>query len=194
MDSIRELFGVKSPHGLQSVRTTFKLSTSAISKINTHTEAIGITVKELLDNICRGDELFEIINENLQKNNVVAGDKTTRKTYVVSQRTINKLNDLAVKTKQPRDAILEYLIILFDKITNDPRYKRRVNLEEALSILSGLDATADMTMETINEQANLGYDDPVMLRLAKIYKALDKLESDIQREIDENILVNPDEL
>ena len=95
--------------GKQSVRSTFRLSQSAINMLSIVSTHLGIKQKSLFDHLMEDmDSLSQIAQEILPE--YPEPSLKIQKTYVLSRKTVISLDSVCKNYKTPRDALVEYSI------------------------------------------------------------------------------------
>ena len=122
--------------GQKSARTTFKLTTDAVSKLDDLKERTEVPKKSILITAIKlifdssPDKLDEDIVRAVLRNE--KNKKKIRKTYVLDRRSINTLHTALIKYKlyfNTRDQLMEYAILYFSELGS----KFRENGMNALS-------------------------------------------------------------
>jgi hypothetical protein len=110
--------------GRQSVRATFKLSSRAIDALSIVAVHLGIKQKSLFDHL-----IEDVPSLNAIAREIEAGEFRTlervQKTFVISRRTLNCLEDISREFKAPRDALVEYSIQRLLPVITREREKHR---------------------------------------------------------------------
>lgn len=153
--------------GRQSVRTTFKLSERSIDALSILAGQLGIKQKSLFDHLIEDTQALKLIASEFEE----FGRKTQRiaKTYVISRRTLENLEKVAVQYNAPRDALVEYSIerilplLLREKERHSKRKLLLAELREYLQAGSAILARAER---------ELGQEDPVFLEIASMIRGV----------------------
>jgi len=110
--------------GRQSVRATFKLSSRAIDALSIVAVHLGIKQKSLFDHL-----IEDVPSLNAIAREIEAGEFRTlarvQKTFVISRRTLNCLEDISREFNAPRDALVEYSIQRLLPVITREREKHR---------------------------------------------------------------------
>jgi len=148
--------------GRQSVRATFKLSEGCIDAITIVATQLGIKQKSLFDHLSEDTQTLQSIARRLRNQRLDRRDRK-QKTYVISRRTLNCLDDIARRFDAPRDALVEYSVqrLLPLILRERRRHERR---KEMLSRITRHFRRGEKLLAEIGRQ--LGKDDPVYRRLA----------------------------
>lgn len=153
--------------GRQSVRTTFKLSERSIDALSILAGQLGIKQKSLFDHLIEDTQALKLIASEFEE----FGRKTRRiaKTYVISRRTLENLERVAVQYNAPRDALVEYSIerILPLLVREKERHgKRKLLLEELRAYLQEGSAIL------VRAERELGQEDPVFLEIINMMRGV----------------------
>ena len=180
--------------GMQSVRTTFRLSKKADEALDSLGKTTKTTIKELLGNFAKGiltEKAWEDAIVDAAKN-VDLGQDSVRKTFVISKAALTLINTTAKKRSVPRDALVESLIVLADQLVNTARKLQPEKHKKAQKIIGGFwDRTNEVEAEL---KELLGEDDPVYVRFTFVATILMNLSLAIDAEIEKGIPVNPDDI
>lgn len=148
--------------GRQSVRATFKLSEGCIDAITIVATQLGIKQKSLFDHLSEDTQTLQSIARRLRNQRLERRDRK-QKTYVISRRTLNCLDDIARRFDAPRDALVEYSVQrLLPLILRERR--RHEKRKEMLSKITRHFKRGEKLLDELGRQ--LGKDDPVYRRLA----------------------------
>lgn len=148
--------------GRQSVRATFKLSEGCIDAITIVATQLGIKQKSLFDHLSEDTQTLQSIARRLRNQRFDRRDRK-QKTYVISRRTLNCLDDIARRFDAPRDALVEYSVqrLLPLILRERRRHERR---KEMLSKIARHFRRGEKLLEELGRR--LGKDDPVYRRMA----------------------------
>lgn len=180
--------------GMQSVRTTFRLSKKADEALDSLGTATKTTIKELLGNFAKGiltEKVWEDIIVDSAKN-VDLGQNSVRKTFVISKTALTLINTTAKKRGVPRDALVESLIVLADQLVSSARKLQPEKHKTAQSVIGDFWDKANEVEAELKEL--LGEDDPVYVRFSFVGTILMNLSMAIDAEIEKGIPVNPDDI
>ena len=148
--------------GRQSVRATFKLSEGCIDAITIVATQLGIKQKSLFDHLSEDTQTLQSIARRLRNRRLDRRDRK-QKTYVISRRTLNCLDDIARRFDAPRDALVEYSVQrLLPLILREQR--RHEKRKQMLSRITRHFRRGERLMAELGRQ--LGKEDPVYRRLA----------------------------
>ena len=173
----------------RSVRTTFNLSADAHDTLHWLSRYNRITIKEVFNSLFEHEKSYRELLGKPKKQNAESYDNTTenyrndivktRKTYVISKKTLQTITKLSQDFKLHRDGLLEFAIHLtkFWYLTD-----RNILMEmhdKALKIIEQYYEEAPV----VDIEELLGYDDPVSTRFRLALGYMDKLIGDIKNEL-----------
>lgn len=169
-----------SARNKQSVRTTFKLSQTAMDAKAWLAKHWGITQKEASDEICNTlPELLERLKlpegvsiKEFAKLLRMTGN-LVRKTQVISRGSRRILEDMAKKHGVSRDEMFDFSLCYFKFIVENQEKKTRENRIKALELLGELADHAGRVESELNEL--LDDDDPIREEFSDIIFPLDDL-------------------
>lgn len=110
--------------GRQSVRATFKLSSRAIEVLSIVAVHLGIKQKSLFDHLIEDAQSLTLIAKDVEAEDFRALERV-QKTFVISRRTLNCLEEIARQSSTPRDALVEYSIQRLLPVIEREREKHR---------------------------------------------------------------------
>ncbi|MFO7707637.1 MAG: hypothetical protein R6V84_05635 [Desulfobacterales bacterium] len=115
--------------GRQSVRATFKLSSRAIEALSIVAIHLGIKQKSLFDHLIEDPQSLTLIAKDVEAEDFRALERV-QKTFVISRRTLNCLEDISRQSSTPRDALVEYSVQRLLPVIERERekHRRRKNL------------------------------------------------------------------
>ena len=124
-----ENHGLRQPEaqdlrGRQSVRATFKLSSRAIEALSIVAVHLGIKQKSLFDHLIEDAQSLTLIAKDVETDDFRALERV-QKTFVISRRTLNCLEEIARQSSTPRDALVEYSIQRLLPVIEQEREKHR---------------------------------------------------------------------
>jgi hypothetical protein len=135
-----ESHGLRQPEaqdlrGRQSVRATFKLSSRAIEALSIVAVHLGIKQKSLFDHLIEDAQSLNFIAKDVEAEDFRALERV-QKTFVISRRTLNCLEDISRQFSTPRDALVEYSIQRLLPVIERERekHRRRKNLLKEIRI------------------------------------------------------------
>ena len=158
---------VSDLRGKQSVRTTFRLSERSIRALSILAGQLGIRQKSLFDYLIEDVQALRTIAEKFES--FENAEHRVAKTYVVSRRTLENLEQICSSYKAPRDALVEFSIerilplILREKEQHE---KRKAYLAE-------MEAYLRQGEEMLHRaEGELGREDPVFQQLFVMVRAV----------------------
>ena len=153
--------------GRQSVRTTFKLSERSIGALSILAGQLGIKQKSLFDHLIEDIQALRTIAGEL--NTVGQNVQKVAKTYVISRKTLENLEQVSEQYNTPRDALVEYSIerILPLLVREKEKHgKRKILMEELQAYLH------QGTALLARAENDLGRDDPVFLEILAMMRSV----------------------
>lgn len=163
--------------GRQSVRATFRLSERAIDAISIVAGHLGIKKKSLFDHLMDDAATLHAIAKNLSALKIHTHPRI-QKTFVLSRRTLNSLEQISRTFDTPRDVLVEYSIQRLETIIKAEREKHELRK----SLIGEVEAHVMKSKSMLDKARKLlGEDDPVCKSIER------HLESGVQtfREIGE---------
>jgi len=142
--------------GRQSVRTTFKLSERSIHALRILATQFGIKQKSLFDHLIDDIQALHVIAEASEDVDLKEG--RVAKTFVVSRRTLENLEQVSNRFHTPRDVLVEFSIErIFPLLSREKKRheKRKVLLDDLRRYLAHGNALVEKSRDELSE------DDPV---------------------------------
>lgn len=160
-DSLDELDLPKSTfadlRGRQSVRATFKLTSSCIEAISIVAAQLGIKQKSLFDHLFQDTESLSVIAQKFHNARLKTADRT-QKTYVMSRNALLSLEDIANNFNAPRDVLIEFSVQRLMPIIANERKRYTKRKEMFTQIQSHLKKGRNLLKQAYSE---LGEEDPI---------------------------------
>ena len=166
--------------GRQSVRTTFRLSERSIHALSILSSQLGIKQKSLFDHLIDDMQALRVIaraSEDLDPK-----ERRVAKTFVISRKTLENLEQVCSRFHTPRDILVEFSIERILPLISrekEKHEKRKILAEELRDYLSRGGEILERAEET------LGEDDPVFERVLLMMKyvknACSEVESFVKR-------------
>ncbi len=156
--------------GRQSVRATFKLSSSCIDAISIVAAQLGIKQKSLFDHLAQDSDFLNTIAREVQ-NARIPPENRVQKTYVISRSSLTLLDEISKAFNAPRDALVEYSVRRLLPVIDREQKKYELRKTAYEKIENHLENGLRLLSETIEQ---LSEDDPVVIKLAS---ALDNYAS-----------------
>ena len=150
--------------GKQSVRATFKLTEECIGAISIVATHLGIKQKSLFDHLVEDIHALHSIAREL-KNTKLKKYSRIQKTFVISRKSLNSLDEISRNFNTPRDALVEYSVqrLLPIIITEQQRHETRKEIFDEISehFHQGI-----QLLKKVNR--SLGSDDPMFDKMASL--------------------------
>lgn len=143
--------------GRQSVRATFKLSSRAIEALSIVAVHLGIKQKSLFDHLIEDAQSLNYIAKDVAAEDFRALERV-QKTFVISRRTLNFLEEISRQFSTPRDALVEYSIQRLLPVIEREREKHRRRKNLLKEIRNHLEMGKNLLAHS---REQLGDDDPV---------------------------------
>jgi hypothetical protein len=153
--------------GRQSVRTTFKLTPRSIDALSLLASQLGIKQKSIFDHLVDDTRALQALARDLENRAELAQDRVP-KTYVISRKTLENLEQVCKRYQAPRDALVEFCIerimplIKEEKEKHLNRQKLQTKLDQFLVLSRELLEDADKELDR---------DDPVFEQVYQMARA-----------------------
>ena len=161
--------------GRQSVRTTFKLSERSIHALSILACQLGIKQKSLFDHLIDDMQALRVIARASE--DVDPRERRVAKTFVISRKTLENLEQVCSRFHTPRDVLVEFsierILPLISK-EKEKHEKRKILVEELRHYLS----TGSEILEKAEEI--LGEDDPVFEKILMMMKYVKNTCSEVE--------------
>lgn len=161
--------GAAELRGHQSVRTTFKLPEYSIRGLALLAGQLGIRQKSLFDHLVEDIETLSAIAAEAEpfsgRSNRVA------KTYVISRRTLDNLEEVCRRHNTQRDALVAHCIERVLPLIEQEKEKHRRRHALAAEAAHWLAAGRKLCKQA---EAALGADDPATIELRGMLRPADK--------------------
>lgn len=185
-----DLVFVKQPssadiRGRQSVRATFKLSTRAIHAVSIVSVHLGIKQKSLFDLLFEDTQILNHIAKGISSD-PAKGFQRVQKTYVLSRKTLNILEEIAHKSTATRDSLVEYTINRLESIITVEKEKHRIRKELIEDVENYVKQGKKMLRTAL---ARLGEEDPVCQDLANAVEAASTAYRNMEKYIDRGSII-----
>lgn len=171
--------------GKQSVRATFRLTARAIDAISIVALHLGIKQKSLFEHLIEDASTLSQIARQIQEKRYAPSERV-QKTYVLSRRTLNLLQEACEAFDAPRDALVEYSIRRLVPVIEEEREKhrrRKAVLEDiAEHVQQGRAILAKIG-------AALGEEDPVYRGYRQALESLQQAEREIGAQIERGDII-----
>ncbi len=161
--------------GRQSVRTTFKLSEKSIDALSVLAGQLGIKQKSLFDHLIDDIPTLRIIAEASAEYQIP--EQRVAKTYVISRRTLQNLEQISSRYQTPRDALVELSIERIIPLIKEEK-KKHEQRKLILGKMEKIVADGEKAFALANE--SLDQDDPVFRRIYQMMRAVKSCHSEIE--------------
>jgi len=166
--------------GRQSVRTTFKLTPRSIDALSLLAGQLGIKQKSIFDHLVDDTTALKTLAKEIEKREVIAPDRVA-KTYVISRRTLENLEQVCKRYQTPRDALVEFSIERILPLIQEEKKKH----ENRKKLSDKLDRFLADSRELLKEaDALLDRDDPVFDQIYQTARAVQAGHDEISAIID----------
>ncbi|NNF48120.1 MAG: hypothetical protein EX260_01385 [Desulfobulbaceae bacterium] len=138
--------------GRQSVRTTFKLPPRSIDALSLLASQLGIKQKSIFDHLIDDTRALQELARDLE-NRAELDRERVPKTYVISRKTLENLEQVCKRYQAPRDALVEFCIerimplIKEEKEKHLNRQKLQTKLDQYLALSRELLEDADKELD-----------------------------------------------
>jgi len=166
----------------ESVRTTFKLNENTHNIINWIIEEKNLKPKEVFDLIFDIEELVDLAIKTGQKNDKKNSTKTTRKTFVISQKALNSINKLSKEHQVSRDLIVEKLILNLKKFFEEFEKQEKQSYQNISARTNELLKLALKIEKEFDKE--LGKDNPILEKFGFAMVYLEDFLCEINKKID----------
>jgi len=171
--------------GKQSVRATFRLTARAIDAMSVVAVHLGIKQKSLFEHLIEDAQTLSHIARQVQENTVQPRDRV-QKTYVLSRRTLNMLQEACDAFDAPRDALVEYSILRLMPVIEEER-KKHQRRKAVLTNVARHVRQGEVVLAKI--EADLGSDDPVYHGYRQALGSLQQAEREIAAYIEKGKII-----
>ncbi len=151
--------------GRQSVRATFKLTERSIDALSILAGQLGIKQKSLFDQMMDDNEALRAIAKEFEE--FGKNRQRVAKTYVISRRTLECLEQVSSRYNTPRDALVEFSIekiIPLIEAEKEKHQRRKVLLQD----LNGFFADGANLLK--KAESSLGENDPLFVEMLKMMR------------------------
>ncbi len=138
--------------GRQSVRTTFKLPPRYIDALSLLAGQLGIKQKSIFDHLVDDTRTLQALAREIENREAIDENRVP-KTYVISRKTLENLEQVCRRYQTPRDALVEFSIerimplIQEEKQKHENRKKLLKKLDQFLKDSRDLLAEADQLLD-----------------------------------------------
>jgi hypothetical protein len=154
--------------GRQSVRTTFKLPTRCIDALSLLAGQLGIKQKSIFDHLVDDTQTLQALAREIESQET-SRENRVAKTYVISRKTLENLEQVSRRFQAPRDALVEFSIERIMPLLQKEKQKH----ENRKTLAPKLNAFLKNGRELL-EQADtvLDRDDPVFEKIIQMVGAV----------------------
>jgi len=157
--------------GKQSVRTTFRLSTKMIELLKIAAKHLGIKQKSLIDQLMEGKKVLTMVAEEAQNLDIQEANDRRPKTFVLSRKALDLIDEISVQNEIPRDLLVELSIARLVPYVEAQR-KIHAARENLLEELEKHHLQANKLLGKADEK--LSHDDQFKDKLEKIFSSTEK--------------------
>ena len=155
--------------GRQSVRTTFKLSPRSIDALSLLAAQLGIKQKSLFDHLIDDTQTLKAIARDVESPEMRAN--RVPKTYVISRRTLESLDEISRHYQTPRDILVEFSIERIMPLIKEER-KKHENRKKLMNSVDGLLENSRSLLQEADKM--LDHDDPVLEKVFQICRTINQ--------------------
>jgi hypothetical protein len=171
--------------GKQSVRATFRLTARAIDAISVVAVHLGIKQKSLFEHLIEDAQTLSQIARQVQENAYQPPERV-QKTYVLSRRTLNILQEACETFDAPRDALVEYSILRLMPVIEE-EHRKHGRRKAVLKVIADHVRRGESVLSEI--EAALGDDDPVYHGYRQALRSLQQAEEEIAAYIEKGKII-----
>lgn len=161
--------------GRQSVRATFKLTARAIETMSAVSIHLGIKQKSLFDHLVDDIRALEAIAREV-RTTTADDDSRVQKTFVLSRRTLNSLEQAAESFQTRRDTLVEHSIQRLIPVIEKEKEKHQMRKALLDRINEFIESGEKLWQEA---RVQLGEEDPVFDELDRAMTSLLSARNDI---------------
>lgn len=154
--------------GRQSVRTTFKLPPRSIDALSLLAGQLGIKQKSIFDHLVDDTRALQALAREIEKREAVEENRVA-KTYVISRKTLENLEQVCKRYQTPRDALVEFSIERIMPLIQEEK-KKHENRKRLQKKLAQLLVDSKALLEESGQL--LDRDDPVFEQVYQIARSV----------------------
>lgn len=167
--------------GRQSVRTTFKLPPRCIDALSLLAAQLGIKQKSIFDHLVDDTRVLQALAREFEQRQP-ADQNRVAKTYVISRKTLENLEQVSKRFQTPRDALVEFSIERIMPLLQEEKNKHK----NRKKLRSGLDRFLQEGRALLKEADKLlDRDDPAFQRIYQMVGTVsggrDEIEAIIEK-------------
>ena len=166
--------------GRQSVRTTFKLTPRSIDALSLLAGQLGIKQKSIFDHLVDDTRALQALARDLE-NRAELEQERVPKTYVISRKTLENLEQVSKRFQAPRDALVEYCIERIMPLIEEEK-KKHLNRQKLQTKLDKFLALSREILEDADQE--LDRDDPVFEQVYQMARAVQSGHDEINQIIE----------
>jgi hypothetical protein len=152
--------------GHQSVRTTFKISERCINALSILAGQMGIKQKSLFDHLVDDAQVLETIAREYGEFKQLKSHRIA-KTYVISRRSLDNLEQISARYNTPRDVLVEFSIERILPLLEQEKEKHAKRKEIFTALTDQLKESLQLLEKAEKE---LGEDDPLVQEMRSIVR------------------------
>lgn len=152
--------------GRQSVRTTFKLSERCIDALSILAGQMGIKQKSLFDHLVDDAQALETIAREYGESNHLKSRRVA-KTYVISRRSLDNLEQISARYNTPRDVLVEFSIERILPLIEQEKEKHARRKEIFTALTDQLKESLQLLEKA---ERDLGEEDPLVQEMRSIVR------------------------
>jgi hypothetical protein len=153
--------------GRQSVRTTFKLTPRSIDALSLLASQLGIKQKSIFDHLVDDTRALQALARDLENRAELVQERVP-KTYVISRKTLENLEQVCKRYQAPRDALVEFCIERIMPLIKEEKEKH-LNRQK---LQTKLDQFVVLSRELLEDaDKELDRDDPVFEQVYQMARA-----------------------
>ncbi len=175
----------------KSVRTTITVSPGIVEIMTWLMQVQGLKPKDVMDTILVNESLVDGIVR--VADDAKPGDETQsiRKSIVLSNSALRRLNDLAKRHGKSRDSLISTAFIFMEVILKKADKENRKKHKQALDIIGGAGSYFITVRGDLVKL--LGENDPIVARWDLVYGFLENLHFAIESELEYGTPIEPDD-
>lgn len=166
--------------GRQSVRTTFKLTPRSIDALSLLAGQLGIKQKSIFDHLVDDTRTLQALAREIEQREILEENRIP-KTYVISRKTLENLDQVSKRYQTPRDALVEFSIERILPLIQEEKEKHN-NRKKLVKQIDTLLADSRKLLEEADKI--LDRDDPVFEQIFQIARSIESGHGEISRVID----------
>ena len=166
--------------GRQSVRTTFKLTPRSIDALSLLAGQLGIKQKSIFDHLVDDTGTLQALAREIENRDTIDQERVP-KTYVISRKTLENLEQVCKRYQAPRDALVEFSIERIMPLLKEEK-KKHLNRQKLQQKLDSFLAHSRELLEEADKV--LERDDPVFEQVYQMARTAQSGYDEITQIID----------